>query len=126
MVDWENELKKYLAKKFEAIMGESIPIENIHTIEMNVDLDLSDSTLTIEDLANIYAFAIMKEDFEYAKAIADELAKRNCEIKIDVDEKNKVGTINLYVKPETAVAYIDIKMKILPDGMMIDFEKEGL
>jgi predicted RNase H-related nuclease YkuK (DUF458 family) len=123
MVNWENELKKYIARKVHDIMGVEIPVENILTFELNLDLDLP--TLTIEELGYIYAFAIMKENFEQAKAISEELANRNCEIKLDIDEKSKTGVINLYVKPEVAIAYIDIQMKVLPDGLMIDFEKEN-
>jgi len=62
MVNWESELKRYLAKKFKEIMGEEIPLENIHAVE--VDFNLTLSALTISELGNIYAFAIMKEDFE--------------------------------------------------------------
>jgi hypothetical protein len=76
-------------------------------------------------LANIYSFAIMKEDFEDAKKIADELHKRDIEIKIETDDKKKTGVINFYLKPQVSIPYVDIKMKILPDGMIVDFEKEN-
>ena len=123
MINWEDELKRYIARKFKEIMGEDIPLEHIHTIELNVDLDLP--ALSIKDLASIYSFAIMKEDFEEAKKIADELQKRDVEIKIETDDKKKTGVINFYLKPQISIPYLDIKMKILPDGMMVDFEKEN-
>jgi len=114
MVNWEYELKRYLAKKFKAIMGFEIPIESIHTIMMDADFELSE--FTIEELANIYAFAIMKEDYEQADNVKKELSQRDCKIVLDVDEKKREATINLYVKPKTEVVYLDIKMKVLPDG----------
>lgn len=122
MVNWEDELKRFLAKKFKEVIGTDIPIENIHTIEMNVDLDLSQ--LSVKDLGQIYGFAIMKEDFEQAKRIADELEIRHCTISIDIDEKKRVGNINIYQQPVTNVAYLSIPLKVYSDGMMIDFEKE--
>jgi hypothetical protein len=122
MVNWEDELKRYIARKFKETMGEDIPLDHIYTLELNVDLDLP--SLSIHDLASIYSFAIMKEDFEEAKKIADELQKRDCEIRIETDDKNKTGVINFYIKPQVSIPYLDIKMKILPDGMMVDFNKE--
>jgi uncharacterized protein YfkK (UPF0435 family) len=122
MVNWEDELKQYIVKKFKENFNEEISIEKIQTVEIKVDEDLS--SFDINELAYMYAFAMMKETFEEAKAISDEFAKRNCEIKFDIDDANKTGVINIYLRPETSVACIDIQMKILPDGVIIDFEKE--
>jgi len=122
MVDWEKELRKYIAKKIKEKLGFDVNPDEISTLEINTDIDLT--LLDIEELAMVYAFAIMREDFEHAKNISDELKTRDCEIKIDIDEKSKSGAINVYMKPKTEVAYLDIKLKVLPDGMMIDFDKQ--
>lgn len=123
MLNWQYELKKYLAKKFYEKMGFEIGVENIHTIEMNLDLDLS--LISIDDLAHIYAFSIMKEDFEEAKKVADELKKRKCNIEIDTDSSKNVGSIKITKKSKKKPISIQIPLKVYPDGVMIDFEKEG-
>lgn len=123
MIDWETELRKYIAKKIKKTIGLDVSPEEIMTVEVNTDIDLT--ALEIEDLALVYAFAIMREDFEQAKIISDELNTRNCEVKIDVDDFNKTGIINVYKQPETSIAYVDIKLKVLPDGMIIDFEEQN-
>jgi hypothetical protein len=66
----------------------------------------------------------MGEDFEHAKAISDELNTRNCEIKIDINDLKKTGVINIYKQSETSVI-CDVKLKILPSGMMIDFDEQN-
>ncbi len=125
MVNWESELKRYLAKKFKEIMGEEIPLENIHAVE--VDFNLTLSALTISELGNIYAFAIMKEDFEQAKKLAEQLEKKGYNIKIETDDVKRVGSINVYKKSRTKVKkpVVTVPMKIYPDGMIVDFEKQG-
>ncbi len=122
MVNWEDELKRYLAKKFKEIVGEDMPLENIRMVQLNADLNLPQ--LSVKDLARIYGFAIMKEDFEQAKKIAEELETRHCKIEIDIDEKKHTGTINIYQLPVANTSYLTIPLKVYPDGMMIDFEKE--
>jgi len=122
MVEWEKEFKKYIANKFREKLGFNIDPHDIKKLEVNTNIDLTQ--LLVDELAMVYAFAIMREDFEQAKVIADELETRNCEVKIDVDDANKSGAINIYLKPEVSIPYLDIKMKILPDGMIIDFEKQ--
>jgi len=125
MVNWESELKRYLAKKFKEIMGEEIPLENIHAVE--VDFNLTLSALTISELGNIYAFAIMKEDFEQAKKLSEQLEKKGYNIKIETDDVKRVGSINVYKKSRTKVKkpVVTVPMKIYPDGMIVDFEKQG-
>lgn len=125
MVNWESELKRYLAKKFKEIMGEEIPLENIHAVE--VDFNLTLSALTVSELGNIYAFAIMKEDFEQAKKLSEQLEKKGYNIKIETDDVKRVGSINVYKKSRTKVKkpVVTVPMKIYPDGMIVDFEKQG-
>lgn len=125
MVNWESELKRYIAKKFKEMMGEEIPLENIHTIEVEMNLNLSG--LTISELGNIYAFAIMKEDFEHAKKLAAYLNKKGFKIKIETDDVKKIGNINIYKKSRAKVKKpeVIIPIKIYPDGMIVDFEKQG-
>jgi hypothetical protein len=123
MLNWQYELKKYIAKKFHEKMGFEIGVENIHTVEMNLDLDLPE--LSINDLAHIYAFGIMKEDFEQAEKIANELKRRKCVINIDTDNSKNVGVISITKKSKKNPISINIPLKVYPDGVMIDFEKEG-
>ena len=123
MINWKDELKRYIARKVKEMTGEDVPLGHIHTVEIHTDIDYS--SMSIKYLASTYAFAIMKEDFEDAKKVADELEKRDIEIKIETDESKHTGSINFYMKPQVSIPYLDIKLKVLPDGMMIDFEKEN-
>jgi len=123
MVNWEKEFKNYIAKKVKETLGFEIDAQNIGALSVNTNIDLT--LLDIEELAMVYAFAIMREDFEQAKIISDELETRNCDIKIDINDDNKTGAINVYLRPEVSVAYLDIKLRVLPDGMIIDFEKQN-
>jgi len=123
MVKWEEEFKKYVVRKMKKVLGFEIQTSEISKLVVNTDVDLT--LLTIPELATVYAFAIMREDFEYAKVVATEFEVRNCDVKIEMDDVSKTGAINVYLKPNTAVAFIDVKMKLLPDGMMIDWEKQN-
>ena len=123
MNNWEFEFKKYIAKKMQENLGMEINIDDIGDIIVNTNIDYNG--IDIEDLATIYAFAIMREDFEMAKRVADEFQNRNCEIKIDVDEGKKTGIINVYLKPNSTISEVEIKMKVTTDGMVIDFESQG-
>jgi hypothetical protein len=126
MVDWENELKRYLAQKYKKEFGREVDYTNIKIIENFGIIDENIGEFEIEELAHVYAFDLMKEDFEHANIIKNELTKRNCDVNIDIDEINKTAVINVYIKPKNKIAYIDIHMKIMPNGMIIDFEKENL
>jgi hypothetical protein len=55
-------------------------MDKIHMIEMSSeDIPLED--FDIEGLANIYAFSIMKEDFETCEKISEEIKNRIVESK---------------------------------------------
>ena len=73
MLNWEYELKKFLVKKFNTLTGGEISTDNISIVEFHAELDLN--LLTIKELAYLYAFSIMKEEFEEAKKIYGELNK---------------------------------------------------
>lgn len=123
MLNWEGELKRFIAKKFNQIVDNEdyhITTDNIQTIEVEMELDLP--TLTVSEIAHVYAFAIMKEDFEQAKKLADELSNRNLVIKIETDEIKRIGAINVYDEFEKIITAIPLK--IYPDGMIVDFEKD--
>jgi hypothetical protein len=122
MTDWENELKKYLSKKFEKVTGVNIPLNSIHAVLIDSDLDIIE--LSIDDLANMYAFAIMRENFEQANKIKNELLVRDCEININIDDTSKTGEV--YLKPNKEIPISVVYMKVLSDGMIIDFEKQNL
>jgi hypothetical protein len=123
MVDWEDAYKRYVTRKYEEVMGEPLPIGNIKIHDVEVDIDLS--LCGIEELVYMYAFAVMKEHFEQVEKIKTVLLKKNCEVKIDIDDNEKTAIINAYVKPNVSIAYVDIKMVITPNGMMIDFEEDN-
>jgi len=123
MVDWEKELREYIVRKMKNRLGLDVNPSEIKTVSVDAEVDFK--ILEIEELAMIYAFAIMKEDFEEAKEIADELKTRDCIVEIDVNDLEKTGVINVYKQPETSVVFIDIKLKVLPDGMIVDFEKQN-
>lgn len=124
MLNWEDSLKRHIAKKFSEMMGEEIPIENIQTIQMEVDLDLK--LMSIKDLAQLYAFAVMKEDYEHADGIKEELAKRKHNIDIVMDEKKRCGSINVTPKKSCATIVATVPMIVCQDGMMIDWEKDDM
>ena len=126
MINWEYELKRYLAQKYKKEFGKEVSVENIKIIENFEIIGENINEFEIEDLAHIYAFDIMKENYEHANIIKTELIKRNCDIKIEINEIDKTAVINIYKKPKTGIVYIDVNMKITPSGMIIDFEKEKL
>lgn len=123
MVDWESSLKRYLVKKFKETLGLDITEDNIKTFTVNDTDDFS--SLLLEELITLYAFALMREDFERAKLIADEVESHNARIVFDVDEPNKTGEIKIFVEPENVSADIQMFMKIEPDGVVIDWEKQN-
>lgn len=123
MLNWQDDLKRYIAKKFKQETGEEIPLANIKTVEVHVDIDLA--KLSIIELTYMYAFSLMKEDFEYAQKIADVIKTKKHRIDIETDESKRTGSINVYKdtkRKSKVVAHVSLK--VLPDGMMIDFEKE--
>ena len=48
MVNWKDELKRYIARKVKEMTGEDVPLDHIHTIEVHTDLDYS--SMSIKDL----------------------------------------------------------------------------
>jgi len=55
------------------------------------------------------------------------LEKKGYNIKIETDDVKRVGSINVYKKSRTKVKkpVVTVPMKIYPDGMIVDFEKQG-
>jgi hypothetical protein len=70
MLNWKDEFRRIIAKKFNEMTGLNIPLDSIRTVEL--ELDLNFETLELNDLAHLYAFALMKEEFENAQKILDE------------------------------------------------------
>lgn len=123
MLNWQDELKRYIAKQVKEKTGAEIPIGNIKTVELHVDIDLT--KLKIKELAYMYAFAIMKEDFEYAKVIAEQIVKNNHRVEIETDDSKRIGSVNVYKNTKRKSKPVaQVSLKVLPDGMMIDFDKE--
>jgi hypothetical protein len=125
MVDWEKSFRAYLIKKMSIVLGIEIADDSVEIIDVSDYVDFEVTTLALEELPMIYAFALMRENFESAKEISDEIESRNARITFDIDEKTNTGQINLYVEPETDVAYANIKMVITPDGVMVDWDKQN-
>ena len=124
MVNWQEELKKYTAKNIKAKLGVDVSTEQIENITISID-DLDLPNLENKDLSMIYAFAIMDENFEQANIILNELKNRNCSVRIDTNDVEKSAIIALFKISEPNIVLYDIKMKILLDGMIIDFEKQN-
>jgi len=123
-VNWETSFKKYIARIFKKEMGFDMDVNNISKIIINTDVDLS--LISLYELGWIYAFSIMQENFEQSNLVKEELKKRNCEIDLYINEMTKEGVIDLYIQPKTETKCLEIKLKVLPDGLMIDFDKEDL
>ena len=123
MVDWESSLKKYLVKKFKETLGLDITEDNITKFHVNAETDLSG--LLLEELITVYAFALMREDFERAQVVAEEVESHNARIVFDVDEVNKTGEIKIFVAPENVSADIQMFMRIEDDGVVVDWEKQN-
>lgn len=121
---WEIELENYLIKKMRSILGEDVDFE-LYDIETLFNInDISSEEYSIDDLAKHYAYTIMTEDYESSNLIKEELKNRNCELSFDIHEDNETATLNVYYKPETSVAYVDVKFNVVPEGFIIDFESE--
>ncbi len=104
----ENEFKKHLLK----IIQESDPnidISNVHIVDVafpHVNL----SEFSVRDLARLYAFSIVNEDYVQAKKIKEEFAKRDCRVELDIDKQKNVGTLNVYLQSKKEVEHIEVKM----------------
>lgn len=121
MANWEDELKNYISRKFEKIMGKSLPVEEITSFKIEMDVPMEN--LSIKDVGYLYAFSIMKEDFENAAKFKNELNKRDCIVELNIDERNKKGILDIYVKPIATISSIQIHLKVNPEGIQIDFDK---
>lgn len=122
-IDWEKSFRHYLSKKFKEMMGIELPLDAIGDIVMDFDIDYS--VLDLHDLGVLYSLAITVENFETAEKILKEFEKRNCTVKLTLDEKKGCGTVDIYVQPEVEIKKLAINLVVTPDGMMIDWDKEN-
>lgn len=120
-IDWQDELKKYVVRKHKELTGEELPLEAITDITIDFDVDFKD--LSINDLGNMYSFSLMMEKYEFAEKVHNELKLRGCKVDINLDESRKTGMVNIYTQPNVSVEKIEINLKILPNGLMVDFDK---
>jgi hypothetical protein len=131
-VNWKGELKKHALKKIKEMLDrmgmldeleDRVSTDNIQVIEVPFKFtqEMLDS-LDVKDLSRLYAHMIMREDFEHAGLISNLLQKKGFEVTIDTYEIEKRADI--VIKPQSGATTITIPMKVYPDGMMIDFEKE--
>lgn len=121
-IDWEKSLKQYIIKKFKEKLGIDVPLSAIAGIELNFSMDFSD--VELRDLGMMYALSIMAENYEATANIDKELKKRNCTVKLNLDEKKGEGTVDIFMTPKQAVENIQINLIVTPDGMMVDWDKE--
>jgi hypothetical protein len=125
MVEWEKSFRAYLVKKMSKALGIEIANDSVEIIDVSDYVDFEVTELTLDELPMMYAFALMRENFESAKEISDEIEGRNARIAFDIDEKTNTGVISLYVEPEIDVAYANIKMVVTPNGVMVDWDKQN-
>lgn len=124
MVNWKNELKKYTAKKLNEKLGIDVTPDQIDDIEFTLDnVNLSDAE--DNELLILYAFAIMDETFEHANSISNEFTNRGILIEMKTNDVEKSANIVISNVDEPNIVINDVKMKLLPDGMIIDFEKQN-
>lgn len=121
MSDWHDDLKKYVVRKHKELTGEDLPIESISDVNIDFDIDFDD--LSIHDLGNMYSFALMMEKYEFAEKIHNELKLRGCKVDVDLDDEKKSGVINITFKPQTKIESINISVKVMPTGIVVDFDK---
>ena len=124
MVNWQNELKKYTAKKLKSKLGIDITLDQIDDIEFtleNVDL----TKATNDELLILYAFTVMDETFEQAQMILNEFENRNIWLQTLTNDAEKSASIVIYNNNEPNKVIGDVKMRLLTDGMIIDFEKQN-
>lgn len=121
-VNWEDELKRYIRKNFKEKMGVELPNTDIIIEDVSFDMDLT--VLNITDLTRVYSFAIMKEDFEAASIVKTEFENRNCRLKLINDDKTKTAMLKVFEKYKRKPS-IEYEFKILPDGLLVDFEKNN-
>jgi hypothetical protein len=122
---WEEELRRHVLKLIQKFDPDAT-MDSIHLIGINFPEFDDLSSFAIPDLGKLYAFAIMREDYEQAKIVKEELLKRDCKINIDINEKTKEAILDLTFKPEKGVEHIDIHLKVLKDGLTIDWDKEDI
>ena len=124
MVNWQNELKKYTAKKLKSTLGIDVTPDQIDDIEFTLE-NVNLSETTNNELLMLYAFTIMDETFEQAKMISDEFNNRGISIQTNTNNVEKSANIVIYNNKKPNNIINDIKMRLLPDGMVIDFEKQN-
>ena len=115
--NWKDELKKYVIRKHKENTGEELSEEEITDVNIQFVDDFDDSSDV--DLAHMYAFALMVEEYELCEKIDKELKERGCEFQHSVGD----NIIDVKVKPRKKVEFINIEMKITPTGTMINFDK---
>jgi hypothetical protein len=131
-VNWKGELKKHAMKKIKEMlekmgmldeMEDKVSADNIQIIEVPFKFTQEMlECLKAEELARLYAHMIMREDFEHVELISTLLQKKGFVVVIDTNETER--TADIVIKPQSGETSITIPMKVYPDGMIIDFEKE--
>jgi hypothetical protein len=132
-VDWRSELKKFAIKKIKEMliaMGDEdaadIMPDQVQIYEVPFEIKKENlENFEPLTLARIFAHMIMRDDFELAEATSNVLKNKGYETNIDIDETGKTANIIVKKTLEGEVKEIIIPMKIYPDGMIIDFEKEN-
>jgi hypothetical protein len=131
-VDWRSELKKFAIKKIKEMliaMGDEdaadVMPDQVQIYEVPFEIKKENlENFEPLTLARIFAHMIMRDDFELAEATSNVLKNKGYDVSIDINESGK--TANIMVKKTNMEEVIKIPMKIYPDGMIIDFEKEDV
>lgn len=124
-MEWEKELRKHVLKLIRKFDPDAT-MDSIHLIGINFPQVDDLSLFTIPDLGKLYAFAIMREDYEQAKNVKEELNRRDCKVNLEINEKTKEAILDITFKPIKGVDHIDINLKVLKDGLSIDWDKEDV
>lgn len=125
MVNWVDELKRHISNHFNEMMDSKLSPNNIKIYNVDIKVDNNFlKLLSINELATIYSYSIMLENFEQANQMKKILAERNCKVDFNIDEKTKTGVLDIIFKPEKTIQHVKINMIITPDGCMVDFNKE--
>jgi len=121
MVNWKEELNKYIAKKLSTKFGYIIDPSKLSDLELNDDINIDE--IQTQDLIMVYSFALMSENFEKADRIKERLKNDGYGVKIVVEGNSAV--IEQYEPTDETLVYSKVYMIITPDGMIMDFERQN-
>jgi hypothetical protein len=123
-MEWEDELKKHILKWIKEEFDPEANMNNLCFIDIGLPEDIDFNEFSIPNLGKFYAYSIMKENYEQAEKIKEMLAKKGSNVNLDINEKTREGILEISFVPEKGVEKIEINMKVLKNGLSIDWDKE--